>query len=132
MWFELAPGERLEDLRYMDEEAVASMEPEVMRTLEQSGFFAALEEAMNPEDPAVEREPCHGDFRISQRILAAKGFQLRGQTDRMTDAFHVLMSKGAYCDCEVLLNVYEGSRWRASLNEEVNRRLHERMERRRE
>jgi hypothetical protein len=41
------------------------------------------------------------------------------------DACHVLMFKGAYCDCEVLFNVYEGSRlgggvWR-KLSEEMRK-----------
>lgn len=110
VWFELAPGERPEELLYADEEEVASIEPDVMRVLEVSGFFAALEDAMAPADTTVVREPCHGDFRISKRILTEKGIHRHDEVDMIADVHHVLMSKGAYCDCEILLNAHKSSR----------------------
>ena len=110
VWFELAPGEKPEDLRYPDEELMESVAPDVMGLLEQSGFFVALDGLMAPEDATLEGEPCHGDFRITKRILASKGFRKQGGVDEVFDVCHVLMTRGAFCDCEVLYNAHAGSR----------------------
>lgn len=119
VWFELAPGETTADV-HVDQERIAKIAPEMMQELEQLGFFAALDDVMAPEDPTLEREPCGGDFRIGKRILAAMGFERQGRVDRMADAFHVLISKGAYCDCEILTNVYAESRLGSGLWSEIN------------
>lgn len=130
-WFELAPGESPEDLRVYDElddDLIESIATDVMETLEKTGFFTALDDVMAPEDGTLEREPCHGDFRITKRILGRifDAFQLNAEIDMVADVCHVLMFKGAYCDCEVLSNVYEGSRvgrrvWRKLSDEKVER-----------
>jgi Protein of unknown function (DUF2695) len=128
VWFELAPGERPEDLWYADEDEVASVAPGVMRALEESGFFAALDDVMSPADSAAEREGCHGDFQISKRILAQRQIPQLGDLDMTVAAHHVFMSKGAFCDCEILLNVYQNSR----MARELRQTLSEQMERREE
>ena len=113
VWFELASSEKPEDLRYPDEEVIESIALDVIGLLEKSGFFAALDDIMAPECGNKEGEPCHGDFRITKRVLAAKGFREQGEVDEVFDVCHVLMSKGAFCDCEVLYNAHEGSRMAA-------------------
>ncbi len=110
VWFELAPGEKPEELRYPDEELMESIAPDVIGLLEKTGFFIALDDLMAPEDATQEGEPCHGDFRLTKRVLTSKGFREQGRVDQVFDACHVLMNKGAFCDCEVLYNVHKGSR----------------------
>jgi hypothetical protein len=113
-WFELAPGERPEDLEYPDSELIADITPDVMRALLGAGVFAALDDALCPADPARARQECHGDYRHARAVLSARGFR----EDEFFDVFHVLMAQGGYCDCEILYNVVEVSRlkseyWRA-------------------
>jgi hypothetical protein len=113
-WFELAPGERPEDLEYPDGDLIADITPDVMRALLGAGVFAALDDSLCPEDPARARQQCHGDYRHARAVLLARGFS----EDELFDVFHVLMAQGGYCDCEILYNAVEVSRlkseyWRA-------------------
>ena len=102
VWFELAPGEVPSDLVYSDEELVASIMEPIMGILNRTSFFAALDEVFTrPENPAV----CWGDFRVAKSLLSTKGFF----ESEYFDVFSVLMAQGAYCDCEILYNVAEGS-----------------------
>jgi Protein of unknown function (DUF2695) len=110
LWFELAPGERPEDLLYPDAEVIEEIEPDVLKILQDIGYFTALDDAMAPQNASVQREECRGDFRITKRLLAARGLKQEGEVDMVFDACHVLMHKGAYCDCEVLYKVYPESR----------------------
>jgi hypothetical protein len=108
VWFELTPGEDPECIEYPDELLIAEIKPHVLKALQQSGFFASLDELVYPKDDAHRRE-CSGDFRHSKQVLGKCGF---GESD-WSDVFHVLMAEGAYCDCEVLYNVAPESRLRA-------------------
>jgi hypothetical protein len=109
VWFELAPGEKPEDLQYPDEELIDSITPAVIKCLQGARFFEALDDAMCPEDASHERAPCWGDFRNSRPILLNRGFK----EDELFDVFHVLMRQGGFCDCEILYNAVEESRLKA-------------------
>ena len=108
LWFELAPGEKPEDLRYPDMESIDSITPAVMKCLEGSRFFELLDDSMCPTD-GRERAQCRGDFRNARPILLSQGFK----EDELFDVFHVLMRKGGFCDCEILYNAGEKSRLKA-------------------
>ena len=117
-WFELAPGERPDDLEYADAELIAEIAPDVMRCLRGAGVFGALDDLLCPADAAQPRQPCHGDYRHARAVLAVRGFR----EDEFFDVFHVLMAGGGYCDCEILYNAVEESRlkseyWRARAQE---------------
>jgi hypothetical protein len=109
IWFELASGENPEDIEYPDEQLIADIKPYVLDVLQNSGFFAALDEALYPEDDSSRQKQCSGDFRQSKDVLTSCGF---AESD-WSDVFHVLMDEGAFCDCEVLYNVARESRLRA-------------------
>ena len=117
-WFELAPGERPEDLEYPDSELIADITPDVMRVLFGARVFPALDDVLCPADASAARPQCHGDYRHTRPILLARGFT----EDEMFDVFHVLMARGGYCDCEILYNAVDESRlkaeyWRARADE---------------
>ena len=127
--FELAPGERPDDLRYPDEELVNDISSDVLDVLTGVRFFDALDGLVAPMDETDEGIPCQGDFQLAKRILQEKGFGQRGDVDEVFDICHVLMSEGAYCDCEILYNVAEGSRlnaryWRMRAEGEANQEIH--------
>lgn len=50
VWFELAPGEKPEDLRYPDMELIASITPDVMKCLHRARVFELLDDTMCPKD----------------------------------------------------------------------------------
>jgi hypothetical protein len=109
VWFELAPGENPEDLRFPDEELVDAITPDVMKCVLASRFFEFLDDAMCPTQATAETAACWGDFRNSRAILLKRGFT----EDELFDVFHVLMRQGGFCDCEILYNVAAESRLRA-------------------
>lgn len=106
VWFELAPGESPQDLRYPDPELIEEIAPDAMLVLERSGFLGALDDAFSPRLPFTRPARCHGDFRVSRSLLPKHGFK----PDEYFDVFHVLMARGGYCDCEILYNAVEHSR----------------------
>jgi hypothetical protein len=108
-WFELAPGERPEDLQYPDSELIADITPDVMRALLRARAFEALDDVLCPADSSRERQPCYGDYRNARAVLLARGFR----DAELFDVFHVLMARGGYCDCEILYNAAEESRLKA-------------------
>jgi hypothetical protein len=108
-WFELAPGERPEDLEYPDSELITDITPDVMRCLSGAGIFEALDDVLCPPDGSHPRRQCHGDYRHARAVLLARGFH----QDELFDVFHVLMAQGGYCDCEILYNAAEVSRLKA-------------------
>jgi hypothetical protein len=108
-WFELAPGERPDDLEYPDSELIADITPDVMRCLSRARIFEALDDVLCPADASHPRPQCHGDYRHARAILLARGFR----EDELFDVFHVLMAQGGYCDCEILYQAVEVSRLRA-------------------
>jgi len=118
VWFELAPGEKPDELRYPDEELIHDIKPHVMKALKKSNFFISLDDLMAPNDVSKEGLPCHGDFDLTKQVLKEKGFKEKGfkekgKIDEIFDICHVLMSEGAYCDCEVLYNVSDENRLKA-------------------
>jgi hypothetical protein len=108
-WFELAPGERPEDLEYPDHDLIADITPDVMRCLVGAKFFEALDDLLCPADGSHSRQSCHGDYRHARATLLTRGFR----EDELFDVFHVLMARGGYCDCEILHNAVEESRLKA-------------------
>jgi hypothetical protein len=74
-WFELAPGERPEDLEYPDSELIADITPDVMRSLSGAGAFEALDDILCPADASHPRRQCHGDYRHARAVLLARGFR---------------------------------------------------------
>ncbi len=108
-WFELAPGERPEDLQYPDAELIADIDPDVMRVLMGARVFEALDNVLCPADASRPRQQCHGDFRHAREVLLGRGFREK----ELFDVFHVLMARGGYCDCEILYNAVEDSRLKA-------------------
>jgi hypothetical protein len=105
VWFELAPGEKPENLRYPDQELIDSITPDVMKCLQGARFFELLDDGMCPKDADRERAQCWGDYRNSRPILLSRGFK----EDELFDVFHVLMRQGGFCDCEILYNAVEQS-----------------------
>lgn len=109
VWFELAPGEKPEDLRYPDEELIDSISPDVMKCLNGARFIESLDDAMCPQQPDRDRAQCWGDYRNARPILLNRGFK----EDELFEVFHVLMRQGGFCDCEILYNAVEQSRLKA-------------------
>jgi hypothetical protein len=87
MWFELTPGEHPEELVFPDEELIAAIAPDVLRSLQESGFFAALDELLCPVHSNSQPQICTGDFRHAKQALQMAGFE---ESDWF-DVFHVLM-----------------------------------------
>ncbi len=116
IFFELAPGETPADAAWPNEERTSRITPEILRRLEDAGFFAALDNRMAPEAGAGEKVGCKGEFQLSKLLLREAGID----ENQFLDVFDVLMSKGAYCDCEVLTNVAEQSRYKERIWTAVN------------
>ena len=76
-----------------------------MKCAKASGFFREIDGALCPESPDAQRALCWGDYRHSKPILLRCGFS----EAELFDVFHVFMSLGGYCDCEILYNVAETS-----------------------
>ena len=109
VWFELAPRETPEDLRYPDEQLIEDITPDVMRILNGTGFFRQLDDVMCPADNEGRPAQCWGDFRNSKPLLHKCGIT----EEELFDVFHVLMLQGGFCDCEILYNVVEENRLKA-------------------
>jgi hypothetical protein len=97
-----------------DPDLIASITPDVMRCLDDSGFFQKLDDALCPKDESRTAKSCFGDYQLSESILRASGFE---ESD-FGDIFGVLQAKGGFCDCEILYNASESSSlkskyWRA-------------------
>jgi len=97
-----------------DPDLIASITPDVMRCLDDSGFFEKLDDVLCPKDEYRSAESCSGDYELSESILRASGFE---KSD-FEDIFGVLRAKGGFCDCEILYNVSDSNRlkcryWRA-------------------
>lgn len=109
IWFELAPGETVEDLRYPDDDLIESIAPDVMRVLHHSGAIGLLDNLFCPSTPNDKRAQCFGDYRHARKVFLSCGFT----EDELFDVFHVLMTKGGFCDCEILYNAVESSKLKA-------------------
>jgi len=106
-WIELAPGERWEELDSPDEEFIASIAQDVLGYLSSVRFFEALDDRLCPANKEIVAATCFGDFRNSKSALRQCGVD-----EADFSVFHALMSKGGFCDCEVLYNAGENSRLR--------------------
>jgi hypothetical protein len=106
VWFELAPGESPEDLRYPDPDLIDEITPHVMKCVLASHAFEALDDILCPVPDCAPRQHCYGDYRHAKSILLSRGFT----EDELFDVFHVLIAQGGNCDCEILFNVAETSR----------------------
>jgi hypothetical protein len=109
VWFELAPGEKPEDLRYPDEELIDAITPDVIKCLKGARFFEMLDDVLCPQQSGQQRARCWGDYRNSRPILLKQGFK----EEELFDVFHVLMRQGGFCDCEILYNAVEKSHLKA-------------------
>ena len=92
-----------------DQEFLDSITPDVMKCLNNAGFFSRLDDLLCPKDRSIPVEGCRGDYRWSESILRESGFD----SQELTEVLDVLGSQGACCDCEVLYNVAESSRLKA-------------------
>ena len=99
IWHELAPGEKVDDLDYHDEEAVESIKETILAIIETRTDFVKRLDGLFVEKNVV----CFGDFRHSKQVLS----DLRFTQEEQFDIFHVFMSEGGYCDCEILYNTFE-------------------------
>ncbi|MDC0584672.1 hypothetical protein OAO55_02965 [Bacteroidales bacterium] len=97
IWYELAPGEKPQDLEYHDEDVVAELHDEIIEMLsEKSEYKTVLKEKLEASGvPST-------DFRISKEIFNEFSLHPKEQFD----IFHVFMHEGAYCDSEILPNVF--------------------------
>lgn len=111
--FELAPGEKDTDLFYHDEETVMALKDVILEMLiANTDFVDQLDYAF------IEGEAsCDRDFAISKEILTTLGFTQEEQTD----IFHVFMLEDAFCDCEILYNIFTNSRLSQQAWREVQR-----------
>jgi Protein of unknown function (DUF2695) len=95
----------------MDEQDfIASITPDVMPVLESCNLFARLDDLLCPENAGQHPEKCDGTYRLSEKLLRENGFD----EDDLCDVFNVLHAQGGCCDCEVLYNVSESNRLKAS------------------
>lgn len=92
-----------------DSDLISSIASDVMTCLRRSLFFERLDDVLCPKEESGEREVCAGNYRISERVLEASGFD----SGDCEDIFNVLRAQGACCDCEILYNVVESSRLKA-------------------
>ncbi|HEX9120581.1 MAG TPA: DUF2695 domain-containing protein [Terriglobales bacterium] len=107
---------------------IASIAPDVMKSLERAQFIAKLDDLFCPKDRSQQPKRCRGDFRHSKSILKASGYD----SAALADILGVLRSQGGFCDCEVLYNVAKSSRlksryWKAKakkLTPAAPKRLH--------
>lgn len=107
VWFELTPEQGSEDIEEdPDEDFIKSITPDVMRSLQARGFFAQLDDVLCPANGTTPLDACCGDFRHAKKALRHCGFE---ESD-WSAVFHVLMGKGAFCDCEILYNTVTASR----------------------
>jgi hypothetical protein len=89
-----------------DDELIASIAPDVMKCLVDSGFFDKLDDLLCSDDDSCRHENCRRDYNLSEAVLRASEFDGAARAD----IFEVLRSKGGFCDCEILYNVVESSR----------------------
>ena len=92
------------------DDLIVSITPDVMKALRARGFFARLDDLMSPSDEAKSPEKCDGSYRLSERLLREDGFV----DEDLDDIFQVLRTQGGCCDCEILYNVTDSSKLKAT------------------
>jgi Protein of unknown function (DUF2695) len=94
-----------------NDELVNSIGPYVLQKLTTVGFFEKLDDKLcPPENEAAQPNHCRGKYEISEPLLRALGFD----DEERNEIFQVLQSKGGFCDCEILYNVVETNRLKAT------------------
>jgi Protein of unknown function (DUF2695) len=93
-----------------DNELISSIASDVMACLVRAGYFQKLDDVLSPEDSSSTPRTCDQTYKLSESILLASGFE----REELDDIYAVLQSKGGYCDCEVLYNVSETNRLKAT------------------
>ena len=105
-WYELAPDEKIADLKYPITEEIDNITDNILKLLVNKHFFKILDDRMCPIDSLKTPQICMDDFSISKKILKELGFKDESsEYDEMFDIFSVLMNNGAFCDCEILYNI---------------------------
>ena len=102
-WYELAPGENPNELKYQDSETTESIKEIILDIIKNKTCFIQELDSEFLKDDVV----CHGDFRYAKEILNRLNFT----EEEQFDIFHVLMNEGGYCDCEILYNVFHESEY---------------------
>ena len=98
IWHELAPGENPDELGYLDPETIESIKEIILGIIKnKTPFINELDSRFMTGNTV-----CHGDFRYAKEILS----QLNFTPEEQFDIFHVFMSEGGYCDCEILYNIF--------------------------
>ena len=96
-------------MEHPDDELVSSIAADVMMCLTRSAYFEKLDDLLSPDESSTAAQTCDGTFKLSGSLLLASGLV----RDDFDDIFAVLQSRGGHCDCEVLFNVAENSRFKA-------------------
>lgn len=102
-WFELSPDESPNNLDYHNEETLAEIKDIILSILRYKVHFVSLLDS----EFMTQSAKCSGDFSLSKKLLTNLGFS----DDDQFDVFHVLMNEGAFCDCEILYNVFRESEY---------------------
>ncbi len=103
IWHELAPNENVEELDYHDEETIESIKSDVLGIIEKkTDFIEQLDFQFSGQN-----YKCYGDFSHSKKILTNLTFT----DEEQFDIFHVFMSEGGYCDCEILYNIFKNTNY---------------------
>jgi hypothetical protein len=92
-----------------DFEFVNDIAADVLLVLEKDGVFERLDNLFCPLDSSKESVLCGHSFEHSIGILRSIGMD----SDEIDDVLAVLKSRGGCCDCEVLYNVVDESRFKA-------------------
>jgi hypothetical protein len=61
-----------------------------MKCLDRSGFFEKLDDLLSPKETTLPRKGCGGDYKLSESVLRAAGFE----SEELADIFGVLRSQG--------------------------------------
>lgn len=69
-----------------DDELINLITPDVMKCLDYEDFFGKLDDLLCPKDRSRLREECGGDYKLSESVLQAAGFD----SSEMSDILSVL------------------------------------------
>jgi len=91
-----------------EEDFIASITADVVACLNSKNFFRKLDDVFVPASDSIDAARCNHSFTHSISLLRSLGFD---QND-IVEILQVLKQQGACCDCEVLYNVAEESRFK--------------------
>lgn len=81
-----------------------------MEHLQHHGFFAKLDDWLCPADDSSPRMVCDGTYVMTTRLASELGFSEQD----LEDILAVLQNHGGGCDCEILYNVSDSNRLKAT------------------